>query len=216
MPAGGVDSEGFDLNRVDYLSPVVDGRQGSVTAGFPLWRMSLTFANATADETDEWRAWADGQRGSQRLFFGRDLSRPYPKAHVGGFGGMNRAAGGGFDGSATSWSVNADRDVLALTGLPAGLKLGHRDYVGFRWLTGGEARRALVRVIEPAVATGAGVLSDLTVEPALPGVVPGSAVAYLNEPDCLMRLVSGETQFGQIDTLHSGGGSLTGLQELLP
>ena len=215
MPMGGVDSQSFELARADYLSPVLDGRLGSVSAGFPLWRMSLTLANTTADETDEWRAWLDGQRGSQRLFLGRDLSRPYPKAHIAGFGGMTRAGGGTFDGSATSWSINDNRDVPAFTGLPAAFSLGLRDAIGFRWTTGGGARRALVRVIESATANISGVIPALTVEPALPGLVPANAVAFFDNPDCLMRLVPGETALGEIDTLHCGGGSVVALQELL-
>lgn len=216
MPAGGVDSEGFQILRSDFASPTSDGGGGGVTAGLPRWRMSLTLVNATADETEEWIAFLDTLRGSQRLFMGRDLTRPYPKAFPAGFDGVSKAGGGAFDGAAASWSVNTAGDVLGLTGLPANLPLGLKDYVGFRWTTGGSARRALARVVEPATANGSGVMAGLSIEPPLPSFVPETAVAYLNQPDCLMRQVTGETSLGEIDTLHSGGGTVVGLQWHLP
>lgn len=215
MPAGGVDSQAFRIARSDFQSPTLNGGGGGVTAGFPRWRTELTLANTTADETEDWIAFLDSLRGSQRLFLARDLTRPFPKAHPEGFAGMTRAGGGAFDGAADGWSVNTEGDVLGLTGLPAGLVLGLKDYVGFRWTTGGDARRALVRVVEPATANGSGAISGLTVEPAVPSIVPEGATAFLNEPDCLMRIVTEETSMGEIDTLHSGGGSVVGLQELL-
>jgi len=214
MPTGGVDSQGFEISRVDFLSPRGDGRLNSVSAGFPLWRMTVTLNNADVDETDEWRAWVPAQRGASRMFFGRDLTRPFPKAYPKGFDGMIRAAGGAFTGAASSWAVNADRDVPTLSGLPANLALGRNDYVGFKWTTGGSARRALVRVMEPASASAGGIWSG-AVEPAVPNIVPGTAVAYLDNPDCLMRLVPDQTSIGEIDTLHSAGGTIVALQDLL-
>lgn len=215
MPTGGVDDQSFEISRVDYSFGRVDGSQGAITAGFPLWRMEVTLANADADETDEWRAWVPGQRGAQRPFYARDLTRPFPKAYRGGFGGMTRAAGGAFTGAATSWSTNTDRDQLTLTGLPASFALSLNDYVGFSWVTGGQQRRALVRCIEAVTGTSGGSVT-VTVEPAVPGIVPGSAVAYLNEPVCIMRLVPAETRLGALDVLHSVGGSVVAVQDLQP
>lgn len=215
MPSGGVDSQAFRIDRVDRTSPTVQGRSGGITLGLPRWRMSLTLANTTADETEEWIAFVDSLRGSQRTFLAHDLSRPYPKAFPSGFDGLSRAGGGAFDGSATSWSINTAGDVLTLSGLPANLPLNLRDSVGFRWTTGGGARRALVRVVGPATASGAGTITGLSVEPPLPGLVPGGAVAFLDRPDCVMRLVPEETSLGEIDTLHSGGGTIVAVQELL-
>ncbi len=215
MPSGGADSQAFEIARVDYGSPRTDGRIGAITAGFPLWSMRLTLQNTDVDETDEWRAWIPAQRGAQRQIFGCDLTRPYPKAYRNGFGGMTRTNGQVFDGSAASWSVTADRDVVTLTGLPAALSLSLNDYIGFKWTTSGAPRRSLVRIVEAGVATATGTLS-VTVEPALPTLTPGTATAYLNAPDCLMRLIPQETQMGEIDTLHSAGGTVTAIQDLIP
>lgn len=215
MPTGGADSQAFELARVDYLSPRTDGRLSSVAAGFPLWSMTITLNNGDADETDEWRAWVPAQRGASRLFFGSDLTRPFPKAYRQGFAGMSRAGGGSFNGSASSWAVNADRDVVTLSGLPASFALSLNDYIGFKWTTGGSARRSLVRVVEASTVNASGVLA-VTVEPAVPNLTPGSAIAYLDRPDCLMRLVPSETSIGEIDTLHSAGGQISAIQDLLP
>lgn len=214
MPTGGADSQSFEIARVDYATARADGRINSVSAGFPLWSLSITLNNGDADETDEWRAWVPGQRGSSRLFFGSDLTRPFPKAYRQGFAGMTRAAGGQFSGAATGWSVNADRDVVTLSGLPANFVFSLNDYIGFKWTTGGSARRALVRAVESATASAGGILS-VTVEPAVPTLTPGTAVAYLDKPDCLMRLVPEQTSIGEIDTLHSAGGQISGIQDLL-
>lgn len=213
MPAGGVDSQAFDLMRSDMTSPRADGRFEGVAVGWPLWRMTLTLNNADADETDVWVAFIDAQRGATRPFLARDLTRPFPKAHPDGFDGMDRAGGGAFDGSATSWSVNADRDVLTLNGLPAGLTLSLRDYVGFRWTTDDEPRRVLTRVVEPASADGSGVLVA-AIEPPLPTLTPSDAPAHLDIPDVVMRLIPAETSLGERDVLHTQGGTVTALQDL--
>ena len=155
------------------------------------------------------------QRGAQRLFFGRDLTRPFPKAYRTGFGTMTRASGGAFTGPATTWAVNSDRDVVTLSGLPASLILSLNDYIGFRWVTGGVQRRSLVRCVEAATASTGGIVS-VTVEPAVPTITPGTAVAYLDQPDCLMRLIPDQTTLGALDVLHTAGGSIAGIQDLLP
>ena len=214
MPLGGADSQAFEIARVDYMTPRASGRINSISAGFPLWSMTITLNNGDVEETDEWRAWVPAQRGSSRLFFGTDLTRPFPKAYRQGFTGMTRAGGGAFSGAATSWSVNAERDVITLSGLPANFILGLNDYIGFKWTTGASARRSLVRAVEAVTGSAAGVLA-VTVEPALPNLTPGSAVAYLDRPDCLMRLVPGQTSIAEIDTLHSAGGQISAIQDLL-
>lgn len=213
MPVGGVGSQSFDILRVDYLSPQVKGRISGVTAGEPLWTMKLSIRDADEDETAAWGAFIDSLRGSQRPFLAGDLTRPYPKAYRDGFSGLTRASGGAFNGTATSWSVNADRDVVTLNGLPAGFVFSIRDYVMWRWTNGGVQRRSLVRLIEPSVANGSGV-AQLSVEPPLPLLTPSTSVADLKEPQCVMKQPPNEGQLGELDALHSAAGNVSGLQDL--
>lgn len=215
MPADGVDSQAFRLDRVDLTTGQVSGRITAVTLGWPLWRMTLRINNADADQTSEWTGFLDSLRGAQRPFLARDLTRPYPAAHPTGFAGLTRPGGGAFDGAAAAWSVNSTRDVLTLTGLPVGLVLRVRDYVGFRWTTAGSARRALVRLVEGGIVAGGGAIT-VTVEPAVPTLTPGGAVATLALPDCVMRLVPDQTRLEEMDVLHSASGVVAAVQDLLP
>ncbi|HVQ09523.1 MAG TPA: hypothetical protein VMS43_13915 [Allosphingosinicella sp.] len=223
MPSVGALGQWFELDRVDYLSPEAGGRLGAVTAGQPLWKMAVGLQNMVPDDADIWRAWIPVQRGAGRLFYGRDLDRPYPKAYRGGFAGMTRAGGGAFDGAATSWSEALDSENnsrVTLNGLPANFALGLGDYIGFRWddaeYPGGNLkRRAMVRVVDAATGSAGGVLT-VTSEPAVPLVVPVGAVAYLNVPVCLMRLVTAETLLAEqgLMAFTSAGGKIVGLQDL--
>lgn len=210
MPALGVGQQTFEPDRADFLTRNQAGRLGGVTAGFPLWKASWTLAGALSTaQSDEWRAWLASLRGSQNLFFGHDVERRYPAAYPGGFAAL------GWSGDAASWSqaITGGMAVLTLTGLAAALALGPGDYIGFRWTTGGAQRRALVRSLE-AVTASAGVAA-VTVEPPVPTVVPVGAVAYLAQPDCLMRLDPAQTQLGAMGRKRVVGGTITAYQDLL-
>lgn len=216
MPTDGVASQMFEPQRVDYLSPEVGGRIGGVTAGPALWAGQWTLGTMAPETGDVWRAFVARQRGPQRRFYGYDLSRPFPRAHRGGFFDMVRGSDGSAfpeDGAASSWApVNAERDVIVLKGMPAGLTLGFGDYVGFRW---GGTKRDLTRSVQAvAVANAAGDL-QVEVEPPVWASTPTDAVAYLGKPDCLMALVPGQTALGELDELHSLGGRIVAIQDLI-
>lgn len=212
MPSLGAETSLFEIARVDYQSPETGGRLGGITAGFPLWRLTLALGPMAQAEGDAWRAFVAALRGAQRTFLARDLLRPYPAAYRAGFAGLSRAGGGAFDGTATSWSVSGTADALTLNGLPAGLTLAVGDLVSFSW---SPSRRALVRVIAPATASGAGV-AVAVIEPALPSLVPSGAVATLAQPDVVMRLIPGETAVGDEDTVSTRGGRIVAVQDLRP
>jgi hypothetical protein len=193
----GIGAQRFELQRVDYVSPRVDGRIAAVTSGWSLWTATWSFTGMSEERSQAWRAWVASLRGPQRLFYGADLLRREPLHGL-----------GGFDGDADAWSVGTDRDVLTLTGLPSGFRLSPGDYVGFRW---GDTKRAMVRVLE----TSTGSTAVVTVEPAVPNVVPADAVAYLANPVCLMRLLP-DTELGEIGLERSLTGRVVAVQELLP
>lgn len=224
MPTMGASVQQYELQRVDYQSPEANGRVSGVQAGIPLWMGVWNFGRMTRDKSDELRAFWLRIRGQQRRFLGRDLARPYPKAHITGFTGMVRAGTSDpFDGSATDWSENAaldgDRSIV-LDGLPAGLTLSIGDYIGFRWTssaeTGGLEWTTVVRCVETVTANGVGHLV-VTTEPPLPTVVPVDAVAYLDRPACVMAMIGDKSSLEGVDRLLVvRGGTLTAIQDLRP
>ena len=224
MPTTGAALQAFEVQRVDYHAPEAGGTQGGVQAGFPLWAASWTIGRIGEDRSDLWRAWFTRMRGSQRRFLARDLRRPYPKLYPGGFTGLSRPSGGGFNGAAASWSVAIDVEgdcLLTLNDLPAGLLLSLGDYVGFRWddpagSAGNWYRRALVRVIEPATADGTGKLVA-RVEPPVPSLVPPTAPAHLDQPACVMKMLSDQSNLDVIDRRGAiRGGTIVAVQDLRP
>lgn len=219
MPTAIAAQQSFELQRVDFLSPEAGGRLGAVAAGAPLWLASWTIGKVARLKSDELRAWVARLRGPMRTFLGYDVARRFPLSYSGGFAGMTRAAGGGFDGSAAVWSQSIDPEgdaVVSLTGLPAGFQVAFGDYVGFRW-GAGNTRRAMVRAIEPAVASAGGAIS-IRIEPPVPTlVVPAGAVAHLDNPACVMRLIPDQYELGPISRrLAVESGRVTALQDLRP
>lgn len=212
MPASGVAQQRFEVDRVDYESPTTGGRTGNVTAGFPRWEAEYGVGRAGELNSDAWRAFLDRLHGGKNLFFGRDVNRPYPRAHAGGFDGMTRAGGGAFDGSAGGWSLDGTRTVLSLTGLPAGLALNLADYGDFRWDTGGW-KRSLHRFVTAAVANGSGALT-VEVYPPVPTLVQGGTTFSLDRPCCLMKRRP-ETKVGSMDRRKSVEATLVARQELI-
>jgi hypothetical protein len=224
MPRAGALAQSFEPERVDYLAPEAGGSVGGVTAGPPLWKSEVSLNNLEPEDADTWRAWRDRMRGAQRAFLGFDLDRPFPKRHASGFSRMRKIGGTPFTGAASAWSQAFDEEdnvVLTLQGLPAGLILSPIDYVGFKWdAAGAEAgshgRRALVRVVVAAMA-GANGQVDVMVEPAVPLAVPPAAIAHLDNPACLMKLITGETKFGrQMPGYTASGGEIVAIQDLRP
>lgn len=214
MPLLGASTNLFEPDRADFMNREASGRLGAMAAGFPIWRGEWTLGQAISRElSDEWRAFVASLDGAARLFYGYDVERRVPKAHP-----NLSAEFGGWNGQAGGWSQAIGGDgqaVLAMTGIIPGVKLGLGDYVGFRWTTGGQQRRALVRCIEAAAASGGGVLA-VTVTPAVPTVVPGDAIAYLIEPNCLMRIDPRQTSISAMDRRAKVGARIVAYQDLLP
>lgn len=216
MPAAGVGTQVFEPAQVGFESPEVGGAGGALTNGIPRWNAQWTLATRlTTLQSDEWRAFLASLRGSQRTFLGRDFERPFPRLYSRGFGGMTRHSGGAFDGSASSWSQSIAADgqaSLTLNGLPTALQISTGDYCDFRWTTGGVARRSLVRALQNATASGGSV--TFGIEPAVPLVTSGSAVAHLDNPACVMRVVTAQTNVTEMDRRRVAGARIFAYQDI--
>ena len=225
MPTTGAKLQAFEPQRVDFISPTAGGRVGAVSAGTPLWSATWELGVIDRTRSDIWRAWLMRLRGSQRTFLARDIARPYPLANIGGFSGLTRPSGGAFDGSASTWSqsIGSEGDAtVTLTGLPVGLVLSVGDYIGWRWDASGSSagsndRRSLARVVVGGTANGSGVLG-VVIEPPVPTlVVPPTAIAHLDRPGCVMRLVPGQSEVGAVDRrLAITSAKIAGIQDLRP
>lgn len=217
LPTSGMARQRFEIERQDFLAPEASGRIGGVQGGFPRWLAEWTIGRVGTAKSDELRAFWSQLRGALRRFVGRDLARPLPLAHIDGLPV-------GFDGSATSWSENitADADselTLHLGAAAAGLVLTPGDYVGFKYdateaSVAGLPWRALVRVVEGATADGSGVVT-VVVEPPVPACVPATAIAHLDEPGCIMALVTDKSNLDAIDRrLAISSGTITAVEDL--
>jgi hypothetical protein len=222
MPTDFYSMVDFDIQRVDYGSPEAGSRVGGVQAGFPLWIGTWTLDVVGPDESDAIRAFKDRCRGATRRFLGKDFTRLYPKAYSFGFAGMTRPDASPFDGSATDWSetITGDSDSqVTLEGLPEGLELGTGDLIGFHWVAtedsvAGLTWHAIVRVDIGGTADETGTLT-VTSEPPVPEAVPADAIAYLNEPACVMALITDQTKLQAIGKRNAiGGGQIVGLQDI--
>ncbi|WIA58089.1 hypothetical protein N6H05_09945 [Sphingobium sp. WTD-1] len=223
MPSIGVEGLTFQPQREDLVAPETSGRMGGVQIGWPRWSLSMNLANLEFPVADEWIAFYRSRRGAQRMFLGYDLSRPYPTAHCKGFRNMLTVSGTPFMGAAGAWtqSVDAQGDaVLTLEGVPSGLKLGRGDYIGFKWDSVdpddiGADRRFLVAVTTGSQADADGTIS-VVVEPSVHDVVPAGAVAHLDNPMCLMKLLD-DTKMPRIVISHAeAGGVISAVQVTLP
>jgi hypothetical protein len=217
MPVNAPSQQSFEPAAQYYGAPENGGTVGGVQAGFTRWKAQWTLGALSQAGSDEWRAFI-ASLNTKRLFLGRDYDRPYPNGYLKGFTGLNKAGGGAFDGTVTSWSQSVSGGVptLSLTNLPVGLVIANGDYVDFRWTTSGVARRSLVRSVDVAqTADSSGDLSFVC-EPAVPSITPGGAVAHLDMPACLMRLDDGQQPLGALGRRRVAGGTVSATQVLLP
>jgi len=196
LPACGANSCDFELQRQEVIGGEIGGRILSNELGPAHWRLKFGRRPTAEADFDLWRAWLSSLRGSGKLFYGRDMRRgKWPRAYRTGFSELTRAGGGAFDGTATSIDLT-DNFVPEVSGLPAGFVVNVGDYLGFSW--GSDSGRTLHRIVEGGVADGSGV-GAFTVEPEIPGFVPGDAVATFAAPTCLMVIVPGSVDLSADD-----------------
>lgn len=194
-------------NQVDFApaymqarAPLRGGVVQVINIGADLWTMSYVTSALTHQQAMDYMAWLHSLRGGARLFKAWHPLRRYPYLYPNGFGGLNRAGGGSFDGTCTLSAIGAARDTISLSTLPAGLQISVGDMVSFAI----GASRGLVQVLDAAVANGAGAVT-LTVEPFVPLAASVGAAATLVKPWCLAVLdpssVSGPVQPGFVQSI---------------
>lgn len=209
MPAAGAKQQIFELDRVDYVAPEARGRIGGISAGWPLWKSTVSFGTLTRTQSDQWRAFFLGQRGQQRIWNGFEIARRLPAAYLNGLPA-------GFSGACSSWSQALDANgyaVLTLSGLPVGFVLSATDYVDFRW---GTYQRVMVRLLEGGVADASGKVS-VSIEPPVHSVAPSNAVAHVDNPSCLMKFIMSESSLGAVGRRGAiESGTLVSVQDIIP
>lgn len=101
--------------------------------------------------------------------------------------------------------------LISLSGLPAGYRLSMGDYLGFDY-GANPTRHALHRVTADVIATGAGEMAALPVQPMVrPGAQAGTPVTLLR-PTCKAKIDT--ATYGRGRSLLSSGGKFTWSQTL--
>lgn len=179
----------FELDESVVQAPEQGGETPAARMGMPRWTAQFQTGKLTARKLGDVRAWLDSLGDGLFEFYAHDPARPYPLAYPHGFAGMDRAGGGAFDGTFSTWSVDAEtRTLLSGAGLPAALEFNAGDMAAFEWINGGP-RRFLVRLLEARTANEDGEIVDVPFTPALPAFVPADAALNLAEPSCIMKLI---------------------------
>lgn len=166
-------------------SPSRGGNPGIAELGRDLWSFDFTLTSLSEASAMAWEAWFSSLRGGLRPFKASQPLRRYLQAYPNGYGGLTRAAGGAFDGTAAVVS-SPTSDQITIGTLPNGLTFAPGDLVSVTYATG---LQALHRVLEDATSSGGAV--TVTVEPrVIPGIASGNAV-QLADPWCLATIEAG-------------------------
>lgn len=187
-------SASFELDESVVQAPEQGGDTPAARMGQPRWAGQFQTSLLDNRKLGQVSAWLDSLGDGLFEFYAHDPKRPFPLAYPSGFAGMDRAAGGAFDGTFTSWSVDVEtRALLIGAGLPADFEFNERDSAAFEWINDGP-RRFLVRLLEAQTANEDGEITAIQFTPALPAFVPSDAVLNLDRPSCIMKLIPGSKQ----------------------
>ncbi len=164
----------FDLLYRQEQSRSAGGKTYVKDLGSPLWSGSWVSKTLSPNVLDAWRARLKALENGLQTFRGWPTSRLYPIAYP----NASWPTTGGFAGSGTVGTVNANRKAIAAAGFPSGYTFSVGDYVQV-------GAADLHQILEDAT-TG-----QFEVRPHLwPGVAAG-AVLKVNQPYCLMTIVPG-------------------------
>ena len=132
-----------------------------------LWQMTVQSAPQSMDDVIALRAKLDALDGAINTLYATDKLREYPKADPDG--SILGAS------TPTIHTIDANRKEMRITGLPAGYVLTAGDMLSVDY--GTPSRRAWVRLVTGATASGAGLTPLFEVRPHLrPGITTTLAV----------------------------------------
>lgn len=177
----------FDPIRTRSTSRMLGRRTETLFRGTPFWVATYAAGKLTTAEVATFDAFnmlaSDGG-----VFAGYDPQRPRPIAYQGDtpLSGV-KAGGGAFVGDALLQSITNSLTIV-VNGLPAGFQLSKGDYVEVRK---SPLVRSLHRIMAPATASGAGVVS-LSIRFALDTqtFAAGNTV-HFEKPACIMEMDEG-------------------------
>ena len=186
----------FEPSYQQSVGTTRGGLQQVANTGVDLWRAKYETPPLSKSDALEWRAWLHSLRGGARLFKAWDPVRRYARAYPSGYGGLTRAGGGSFDGTANLSAIASARDALTLSTLPVGFKLGAGDLLSFAM---GDLQ-ALHEVIIGGTAAIDGTLA-VTIEPTLSLPAVTGVTVSLAQPwfkaVVTANSISGPWQLGQ-------------------
>lgn len=196
----------FDLVFMQEEAPTRGGDLIARDLGPNLWQCSYQTAMLTPVNYAIVEAWLDSLGGSINLFSGYDIKRTFASFYQpAGYGGLIRAGGGAFDGTASLTSVAGDNVTVTIGTLPAAFQISIGDYLGWSYNSGGSI--ALHRAVAAATADGSGNLS-VEVRPQIRSGWAGSATVALGSVTGKFKIANGTVR----KNLIPGFGGTIGFQ----
>lgn len=158
--------------------------------GIPKWRLAIETHKMERAEFQRLSAWWNGQYGGVNSFLISHPERPFPLAYRNGFAGMEKAAGGAFDGTGVVNALAANS--ITVQGLPADFMLTEGDPVGL--VEGG--KYGLYEVAANVTGNVSGIVT-IVLQPFIPTLVFTSA-AQVNFARALVEMrIIGDSFSGQ-------------------
>ncbi len=195
LPDIGIRASSFELGRTMSVNRQRGGTVEVVEQADALWSASFEFIPRNRRQEQQVRSWFNSMQGGLQDFVSFNPKHPYPALFPSGFTGVNRAAGGTFDGSAVVDAISANS--LTISTLPADFSLVEGDLVGL--VQSGEY--GLHMIVEDATGNSSGIVS-VTVEPAIRlSLFDTTATVEFAKPKCRMMILQ-DTRSGAQGNVH--------------
>lgn len=215
----------FKLNVPQSGQRTVGGAIAPINYAEPFWSASYKTPSLSRAQIDEWEAWFDSLRGSERLFWATHPEKLFPRAYrTTGWGALTRATvGGAFPGTTNlvtiANSTIGQRDLITIgsgsTTLPASFDLRPGDLINIDRPTG---RRTLHRVTNGENAGGnigsaAGQWIGM-IEPSVPPDISAGATVRLQNCAFKARKIKHELPQSAARRARPGQASFECLEDL--